>query len=541
MNELLKAALVGTGKHPDVAIDESQPTDRLTIADDSLTAESKFLLRCGRRAMYERAGQEVRSVPPIEPAPDAENIAWPAAFLRTMKEIIQTDKKDFLPEVLREFQTHKLPLPAVLLPDLLNLSERKLQAAIREIVGVKGLWLSQFNPDWSWLSETAASSEEDVPNLEEIWNEGTVPQRCRALRQLREIDPVAGRQWLQDCFKKEKASDRKELLEQLATGLNSADEEFLEETLSDRSKHVKVLAGSLLARIPTSQSAQRFSERGRQLLQVSTRTKSKLKLTCHPPEKLPKDWEADGVPRKPPGQRGQRAFLTEELVTRVLLNFWQEHFQATPVELVNGILSDDFAHDVITGWSQAFIVALSPGTTISDWLDPLWKYWSAMSQHPQQIVKDQSSHFLGQLASRTDQSSLERLIITLIQSQPDPTNLPIAEILTFVPAPWSPAFGKEYLRVTRGLVSSRSDRAVSDWVGSLSIAAIALPKECFEAAFSPWKIRDHGVSSWQLANMQRQLTYFTERILFRARFHREVEEQSRESGILPKSPPRLTR
>lgn len=520
MNELLKAALVGTGKYPGVAIDESAPADRLTIADDSLTDESQFLLRCGRRAVYQRAGQDVRSVPSVEAAPDTENIAWSAAFIRTMKEVIQTEKKDLLPEVLREFQAHRLPVPVILLPDLLDLSDRKLQSAIRTVVGTRGTWLSQFNPEWSWLTDTEPNSEEDIPSLEEIWNEGTVPQRCRALRKLREIDAATGRQWLQECFKKEKASDRKDLLEQFASGLSTADEEFLEQTLSDRSKHVKVLAGSLLSQIPTSQCANRFRERGQQLLQISSTSQSKLKLTCHPPEELSKDWEADGVPRKPPGQRGVRAYLTEELVARVSLDFWQEHFHVAPVELINGILNDDFAHDVITGWTRAFVKI-----SASNWFEPLWKYWSAMTQHPQQNIKDQASNFLGQLAEFTEQTKLERSIIRLIQSQPDPANLPIATLVSFVPAPWSAAFGKEYLRVTRGLVASRSDRAVYDWIGSLTIATVALPKECFEAALSPWKIREHGVPSWQLANMERQISQFTERIQFRARFHREVELQ----------------
>ncbi len=525
MNELLKAALVGTGKHPGVAIDESNSADRLTIADDSLTEESRFLLRCGRRAVYQRAGQEVRSVPPLEPAPDDESVAWSAAFIRTMKEVIHTDKKDLLPEILREFQIHGLSVPAILLPDLLDLTDRKLQTAIREVVGKRGVWLSEFNPDWSWLKDQELNAEEDIPHLEEIWNEGTVPQRCRALRKLREIDAATGLQWLQGCFKKEKADDRKQMLEQLAIGLSTADEEFLEQTLSDRSKHVKVTAGSLLSQIPTSQCAQRFRERGQQLLQISSGAQAKFRLTCHPPEELPKDWEQDGVPRKPPGHRGLRALLTEELVERVSLEFWQEHFRAKPVELINGILNDDFAHDVITGWTQAFVKSSPPESETSDWFDPLWKYWSAMMQHPQQNVKDQASNFLGQLANFTDQPNLERSIIRLIQSQPDPANLPIATLVSFVPAPWSAAFGKEYLRVTRGLVGSRSDRAVYDWLGSLSIATVALPKECFETALSPWKIRDHGVPPWQLANMERQITHFIERIQFRARFYREVELQ----------------
>lgn len=523
MNELLKAALVGTGKHPGVAIDEAHPADRLAIADDSLSEETQFLLRCGRRAVYQRAGLEVQSVPHIEPAPDADSVTWSAAFIRTMKEVIHTDKKDLLPEILREFQTHGLPVPAILLPDLLDLSDRKLQTAIRAVVGTRGAWLSQFNPDWSWLGEKVLNAEEDIPNLEEIWNEGTVPQRCRALRQLRGIDAATGRQWLEECFKKEKADDRKQMLEQLEFGLSTADEPFLEQTLSDRSKHVKVLAGSLLSQIPTSQCANRFSERGQQLLQVSSSAQAKFKLTCQPPEELPKDWEEDGVPRKPSGQRGLRAYLTEELVARVALNFWQEHFKVTPVELINGILNDDFAHDVITGWTQASVKS-SPSET-SDWFEPLWKYWSAMTQHPQQNIKDQAANFLGQLAEFTDQTNLERSIIRLIQSQPDPTNLPIATLVSLVPAPWSAAFGKEYLRVTRSLVGSRSDRAVYDWIGSLKIATVALPKECFEPALSPWKIRNHGVQPWQLANIERQITHFTERIQFRVRFHREVELQ----------------
>lgn len=524
MNELQLIALVGINKHPDVPTVESHPAAGLTNANDDLTPESQLLLQLGRIAIYDRAGFRPAQVSPLQPAKDVIHVNWSERLESLLRDTIGTDQIDMLPEFLNVLNQSRLPLPNSILPELLNISDEGLRSDFRHILGERAKWLSQFNPAWSWACQDTEQPENVDRMSLEIWEEGTIPQRSEALQTIRARDPARGRQLLSMVFPKEKAADRQRLLQQLQTGLSDADESFLEEALADRSKLVRETAANLLSQLSTSEISARHTQRGLELLRVG-KTSQHLHFSCHPPQDLPADWEADGIPRQVSGRSGNRSLWIEELVSRIPPNFWIEHFSATPVELLNGILSDDYAHAVISGWTRSVITKAISDKSRDEWLPALWKYWSAMIQHPQQGVKDLSTEMLTQLVTLLSPSSAEHSISQLIQSIPDPTSLPITELLRQLPTPWSVSFSREYLRITRSLTGSRSDQAVLHWLDSLSAAAIGIPPDCFEAAITPWHLRDHGFPSWQTPGMARLVDQFTERIQLRMRFYREVSLQ----------------
>lgn len=524
MNELQHIALIGFAKHPQIPPAESHPAARLTNTSDDLTPESQLLLQIGCIAIYDRAGFRPIQVPPLQPATEVMHIHWSERFESLLRDAIGTDLKEMLPEFLKVLSQSHLPLPNSVLPELLSISDEGLRSELRHILGERAKWLSQFHPAWNWVHQAPEQPERLRLMHQQTWDEGTIPQRVEALQAIRAIDPAHGRHLLSMVFSEEKAADRQRLLQELQTGLSDADESFLKETLSDRSKNVRETAANLLSQLSTSEISGRHTQRGLELLRVD-KTSPNLRFSCHPPQDLPADWEADGIPRRVSGRNGNRSLWTEELLSRIPPNFWTEHFSATPVELLNGVLSDDYAHAVISGWTRSVITKSIPNQSRDQWLPALWKYWSAMIQHPQQGVKDQSTEMLTQLITLLSTSSAERSISQLIQSIPDPTSLTITELFRKLATPWSASFSREYLRITRSLVGSRSDQAVLNWLDSLSVAAIAIPPDCFEAAIAPWHLRDHGFYSWQTAGMARLVDQFTERIQLRMRFYREVALQ----------------
>ncbi|QDT32999.1 DUF5691 domain-containing protein [Thalassoglobus polymorphus] len=523
MNELFKAALVGTRKLPVVPLDDSFPTDQIATSHEALSPESDLLLRIGRRSIYELAGQPTVHVAPFPAAPSVESKIWSKRFLQVMHAALGQSQSNVLIEFLRALDEQGLNIPDSILPDLFNTSEPELRQAVRPVIDERGVWLAKLNPEWEWVLDAEINEAVDVRILEEQWNEGTIPQRCEVLTQVRLLDAEQGRTWLLNCFKKEKADVRRQFLERMATSLSEHDEEFLESALKDRSKYVKQVAADLLAKIPTSNLSARHQQRATQLLERIPSTGSQLKLTCQPPQELPRDWEEDGIPASASGAQGKRAFWTEELVSRIPPANWTTFFEASPLELINAVLHDDFSHSVITGWTRSVGACDASNLETIDWVEPLWKYWSAMTQHPHAVVQDQAIAMLETLSVWFEQSKLERAILQLVQDQPDPTNAPISRLLPFIGTPWSSSFAKEYLRITRGLVGSRTDRSVIHWLNSLPAAATAIPKEAFEIAQAPWRIRDQAIQSWQVCEIERLISQFAERIQLRAAFYEELE------------------
>ncbi len=523
MNDLFKAALVGTRKLPSVPLDDSCPTDQIANSHGIMSAESELLLRIGRRSIYGLAGQPTVQVAPFPAAPNVETKVWSKRFHQVMRAALGQSQSKVLIEFLRILEELNLNIPDSILPDLFSTNDPELRQAVRPVIDDRGVWLARLNPEWEWVLDSEINGGVDAKILEEQWNEGTLPQRCEVLTQVRLLDAEKGRIWLQNCFKKEKADVRRQLLERMATNLNEDDEEFLESAVNDRSKFVKQVATDLLAQIPTSKVSARHLQRATQLLERIPSTGSQLKLVCRPPRELPSDWEEDGIPASASGAQGKRALWTEELVFRIRPAFWTEFFESSPLELINAILHDDFSHSVITGWTRAVGACDASNPETLDWGEPLWKYWSAMTQHPHAVVQDQAIAMLGRLAGRLEQSNLERAILQLVQDQPDPTNAPISQLLPFIGTPWSISFAKEYMRITRGLVGSRTDRAVIHWLSSLPAAAIAIPKEAFEIAQAPWRIRDQAIQSWQVSEIERLISQFAERIQLRSAFYEELE------------------
>ncbi|MDB4733510.1 hypothetical protein OAF42_03610, partial [Planctomicrobium sp.] len=64
-DQLLKVALVGTAQAPQVPINSENDVDSLIGPSIELSIESQFLLRAGRLAIYQRAGQLPVTVPQV--------------------------------------------------------------------------------------------------------------------------------------------------------------------------------------------------------------------------------------------------------------------------------------------------------------------------------------------------------------------------------------------------------------------------------------------------------------------------------------------
>lgn len=543
---LLQSAILGTSRTVPPEPSDDDPVDGLFTQQQQseLTRESQLLLRIGAQAVYQAAAQTLPTIPELSPPPATAQVNWPPILISCLKYALEAPRPAVLLELLQALREKAVSLPEALLPQLLSQTDPTIRAELYPLCGDFARWLSQFQPDWHWLHEfadglTPSSSAStlmitkspttagDSSLWQASWNHGSFEERLQALRCMRAEAPDAGRGWVEAVWSQEKADQRVQLLNAFAIGLAASDQAWLKQCLNDRSKLVRRTAAELLARLPASALSGRFRQRAAEILVEKTELGRASQTTrrtweSHLPQQLPGDWQDDGIPLKSPDWRGNRDFWLEEVIARVPLDFWETHFATTPLELINGVLADERAHPLLTGWTRALLTFPLPAPQSSEWRDSLTKYWTAMLQHAEPVVRDQALAFFTQLAALFAPSQRERLLSTILQNQSDPTQLPIVNCLGWLGPHWSRSFSADFLRLTKQLISERRDKAVLQWLESLDIAAGALSLDLLSAATENWSLREEHLHSWQYEQTALRLSRFQQLLKVRSRFHSEL-------------------
>lgn len=378
-SEVVAAALVGT--------DRSGPRDLgLSTVEDPSAA---LLDAAAVVTVHRRAGR--RPVTGIElpaPAPDdaapvvgpgptavvagpvpAAPVVGPAAANRLARLLDQGGavgdgldaelRSELLTEWLTVAARAGRRVPGEFLPALLDAGRRRrdLCPLIVAAGGARAGWLAAQRSEWAYLTVERDDSAASDPTL---WETGSPGQRAGHLAAARRADPDAARELLAAGWGAELPDHRAALLATLATGLSTADEEFLERALDDRRKDVRSAAAELLARLPGSAYQDRMTARIRDCVRREPGTD---RLVVIPPARCDKPMQRDGVAAKPPSGMGERAWWLEELLARTPLETWSaEPFPASPA----GFL----ALRVPDGWTGTLLRGLARATTASG--DPRW-------------------------------------------------------------------------------------------------------------------------------------------------------------------------
>jgi hypothetical protein len=524
MDMLLKAALVGTAKHPKLPLDPAHDVDALLTRIQAAHQEHELLLRAGGWSLYQQCGQVARTdVPRLDPAPEAESTGMNRRWVDVIRQTMVSDDKELLLEFIRALQETRNDFPHELLPTALGFNDQEVREALLPVLGERGRWLSRLNPSWSWVSSgVAALTAQDRTALQRAWDEGTIGQRRLALSVLRQGDPEEGRRWLEQVLPQEKADRRAELVEQLRFGISLQDEPLLERLLDDRSEQVRLQAAQLLRRLTDSAFAARMRARGEAMLQPSTKAKT-FKLKCTPPEEIDKHWIRDGIPAKAPHGRGKRGFWAELVLSSIPPSHWVNHFQKPSGELIAAIQDDDFAGDVIMAWTRALCGFGQQSPTEAVWAEPLWD----LAVQQLRKGKTRSNH---EEVNRLD-SLLHVMPASLAEQKVEPflrgdTTLTGAldALLTALPRPWSLAFSQVFLHEARNVVKTAAIDAAYEWVKSLDTAARALPRGSFAAALVPWDARRSGQKSWTASALAQAVDRFTDLVRVRQSFYQELHK-----------------
>ncbi|MFC3578347.1 DUF5691 domain-containing protein [Streptomyces yaanensis] len=279
------------------------------------------------------------------------------------------DLMELLPQWLSLANERGFTAPPETLPALLDAARGRtdLRPAALTFAGPRALWLARLNPDWRFALRSAPGGGSELPpptetdRIRRLWQEGLFAERVALLTALRVRQPAVARELLTTTWATERAEDRLMFLDSLRTGLEPADEPFLEQALSDRSRNVRATAAELLSALPDSALAGRMAARAGACVAID-RTQGEPTIVVEAPHECDPGMERDGVAPKPPAGRGERSWWLGQLVEAAPLGSWVARLGGrTPEEIVVLPVADDWRDELHAAWCRAAVRQRNPG------------------------------------------------------------------------------------------------------------------------------------------------------------------------------------
>ncbi|MEV8568428.1 DUF5691 domain-containing protein [Streptomyces sp. NPDC051322] len=358
--ELVTAALLGTDRRP-------SPAGAPALLD--LAAVHTVRRRAGLRP----APAAARPVPaPPDPRPEP-----PAPARHRLAQLLADragtsnsggrrgaapDLTELLPAWLTAAAHFGYRAPASLIDALLDAARARtdLRPQALAFVGPRGLWLARLNPEWKYaLRGTSGAavlpSPDDAGAVRRLWEEGLFAERVALLAAVRADAPAAGLELLGTTWTTERAEDRLMFLDSLRTGLTAADEPFLEQALSDRSRNVRSTAAELLSALPRSALAGRMASRAVTCVSLD-RTDDHARIAVEAPHECDAAMQRDGVVPVPPAGRGERSWWLGQLVEAAPLTVWPGVLGGrTPQQIVGLMVTDGWDEELHAAWCRAAV------------------------------------------------------------------------------------------------------------------------------------------------------------------------------------------
>ncbi|MFD3944191.1 DUF5691 domain-containing protein [Streptomyces sp. NPDC058579] len=378
--ELVTSALLGTDRRaPTLPARAATRAARSALSDAGAgNAPVALLDAAALHTVRRRAGlRPGPSAPAPEPAPHDHRRPLPEAARRRLGLLLAgraapapsggrrgaaPDLAELLPQWLAAANEHGYRAPASTLPALLDAARARtdLRPQALALAGPRGLWLAGLNPDWKFALRGAASGATlpdagDGEAVKTLWDEGLFAERVALITAVRTEDPAAALALLRSTWAAERAEDRLMFLDSLRAGLSGADEEFLEEALSDRSRNVRSTAAELLSALPGSALADRMADRATSCVSLD-RTEGGATIVVEAPHECDAGMQRDGVVATPPTGRGERSWWLGKLVDSAPLSCWQARFGGRSAdEIVALPVADDWAGELHAAWCRAAV------------------------------------------------------------------------------------------------------------------------------------------------------------------------------------------
>lgn len=370
---LAHTALMGTNRQPLPAPTADDEPGRLLAAIAAARAttspELALLQSAGVISLCGQAGW--RPLPAtLEPFPrsplESRTLIEHEGFKECLANLIEHRKPRLLIEALRELAARRLIVPFSFLPKLLETgrNQPELRPFLQPVLGERGAWLARLNPQFGWTGSIEAEAEAGFD-----WETATHSARRTHLAHLRRRAADQAHALLARDFAKIPAKERAELLAEWRAGLSMADEPFLENALSDRSREVRAQAAKLLSLLPESRLVSRMGERLTSCLSRNQRGT----WIITPPQAFDPAWARDGILEQFDSGQGPRAAWLQQIATFLPLAWWERHLELTPGEICSWVVKGD--------WSKA--IGRAMGERLTQEAAPTWV--KAMLDQPKAV------------------------------------------------------------------------------------------------------------------------------------------------------------
>lgn len=364
---LVSTALIGTARQPwQPAIAPGQLGQMLAQLP-AQSPETALLLTAAILSLHQRVGWQPETRPPssLEPCALSDLPQCSPRASRCLQHILAGQTPQLLVEWLQLASIAQRRIPERLLPVMLDKGkqQRELRSAILPVLGQRGQWLAAQNPDWSYA----------VVLLTEVdWETGTTAARLLALQELRGHNPDRARDLLQATWSQEAAGDRVKFLATLETGLNLADELFLQQALGDRSREVRRMAVHLLSSLPGSRFGQAMAAHALQW--VSLVRQATISIQVQLPEHLDDGLVQLGIEPKSTAatqtQLGEKACWLLQIIAATPLHVWTDQWQLSPEAIVQLTQAHEWQSVLLDGLALAAKRQQHTG-----WLEAICRFW----------------------------------------------------------------------------------------------------------------------------------------------------------------------
>jgi hypothetical protein len=317
-------------------------------------------------------------------------------------------------------QHQRLVPPELLVEALHHESFRPHSPGNLALLGERGRWLAQQNPDWHAVLATQPSTE-DLS----AWETGTLAQRRRFIQQLHQTDPEQARQLLAATLPTEPAATQAALLGELAATVTAADAAFLTPFLASKSKEVRQTVVPLLVGLPPSELLERLWQRAVPLLSLERWLVRRNKLHVALPESWDKSWQADGIEQKTTSiEGGERAGWLGQLLSLLPPSRWTAHLGVSAEELLDLAAETEWHTLLLRAWVRAAYLQQDKAFAA-----PLLRRHFTQ---PNLLAQQQVTHLMALLSKE------KKLALLRSQLPPRMSEVPgfLPEFLNHIAAPW---------------------------------------------------------------------------------------------------------
>jgi len=490
---ILGVAAIGTERQELTLSPSGSLLGRALNGLDVSDREGALLGAVALASLHRQAGRGAAtdSLPPPEPCEADQLPRCSAASAHYLSLMFGGKFKDVLPEWLKALRDSGGRVSEEHLPALLDRAskERALRPLVVEVLGKRGGWLAAQNPAWSWAAADLGP---------ESWETAGHEERLALLRSLRAKDPQGARELLLSTWKSEYAKDREAFLQTFHVGLSDDDEPFLNglvELFGDRNAGVRLTAGGVLLRLPSSRLSRHVSECIGSLLSYKESTPGRPLIEVNLPDDL-EEWISKnrvhtltwstGVGRANLGKKGGWLLQAVGWVPPAV---WCRLWGKRPQEVLEAALNGEWGEALVGGFIEA---AGRHGD--AEWVEAI-----LAKERARAALGGALSNLASWLVSNIPAARLQAIILKefgggMKEPQPD---TPLIYLLQELRVEWGEALSRAVVAAVKGNLKGDAMNEVVPWhiKDALSQFALHVSHELADELSAGWAEDMH--ESWR--------------------------------------------